>query len=195
MTFSLNLQCPLNTEQKFIKPENTLVSVRFYLKPPTTPSFCQILSWNPLVSLKVYIRSSQVDSPLSVTFYLNCPRSIRFYLRRSQVLSYFTSESLNFCEILPQNVLVSVRLYLRIHSLCQILPQNSPFYVILPQNPLDCQFLPQNALVSVRYYLRKHQFLSDFTLESPGFCQILSQNPGFLSDFTSEPSRFYQVLL
>ena len=58
MTFSLNLQCPLNTEQKFLKPENTLVSVRFYLKPPTPPSFCQILPWNPLVSLKVYIRSS-----------------------------------------------------------------------------------------------------------------------------------------
>ena len=32
---------------KFLKPENTLVSVRFYLKPPTTPSFCQILPQTP----------------------------------------------------------------------------------------------------------------------------------------------------
>ena len=54
MAFSLKLQCSLNTEQKFLKWENTLVSVRFYLKTSYNPlflsnitlepsSFCQIL--------------------------------------------------------------------------------------------------------------------------------------------------------
>ena len=193
MTFSLNLQCPLNTEQKFLKPENTLVSVRFYLKPPTTPSFCQILPWNPLVSLKVYIRSSQVDYPLSVTFYLKCPRSIRF-----------TSEDHRFCHILPQNPQISVKFYLRISQFlsdCTSEPipyvrfyLRTPYFlsdftsespglsVFASECPSFCQILPQKALVPVRFYLRIFWFLSDLISES-----------WVLSDFTSEASRFSQI--
>ena len=92
--------------------------------------------------------------------------SICLLLRRSFFLSDFTSERLSFCPILPQEILLPVRFYLR-----------------------------KTVFLSNFIYLRRSFFLSDFASKPSGFSQIFFlRAPWFLSYFSSEPPRFAQIL-
>ena len=109
-----------------------------------------------------------------------------------------------FCQKLPQNILSSVRFFLRtplflsdfrtLWFLSDFTSKPSRFCHILPQRPLVCHI-----------YLRTLQFLSHFTSEPLSFCQIFPQNvlgsvrfyftaSQFLSDITSESLNFCQTL-
>ena len=109
-----------------------------------------------------------------------------------------------FCQKLPQNILSSVRFFLRtplflsdfrtLWFLSDFTSEPSRFCHILPQRPLVCHI-----------YLRTLQFLSHFTSEPLSICQIFPQYvlgsvrfyftaSQFLSDITSEFLNFCQTL-
>ena len=77
-------------------------------------------------------------------------------------LSDFTSESLSFYQILPQNILflLSVNFYLRTSFFLYDFTSEPPFF---------CQILTQNYLPSLRFYLRTPIFIFSNVIVRPNF--------------------------